>query len=434
MKKVVLSDITENLDKRRVPVSSAIRSKQFQKIYPYYGAQGIVDYVDDFLFDGDFLLVAEDGENLRSQRTNVCTYATGKFWVNNHAHILDAKPGNNLKYIYYRLSLVNFRPFVTGSAQPKLTQDVLSNIPLTVHDEDDQNRIAGLLSALDAKIALNTRINAELEALAKLIYDYWFVQFDFPISAAQAKRMGKPNLAGKPYKSSGGAMVYNQELKREVPEGWEVGTLLDIADYENGLACQRFRPSGPEFLRVIKIREMRDGFTADSEHVRPDIPSKAIIENGDVLFSWSASLEVMIWSGGKGALNQHIFKVTSKEYPKSFFYHQLRNYLQHFKMMAENRKTTMGHITQEHLVQSRIVIPPLALINQLDEKIAPLLQLQVANNIQNQELTTLRDWLLPLLMNGQVRVSAPLDVTPAKENVGLALAAEPAGRYGKKKG
>ena len=230
--------------------------------------------------------------------------------------------------------------------------------------------------------------------MAKTIYDYWFVQFDFP------------NSKGKPYKSSGGKMIWNEELKREMPDlkEWRVGTLLDIADYANGLPCQKFRPIGVDFLRVIKIREMNEGFSVNTEFVRTDIPEKAIIENGDILFSWSASLEVKIWTGGKGALNQHIFKVTSGNYPKSFYYNQLLNYLQHFKMIAENRKTTMGHITQEHLKQSRIVIPSKELTLELDKIIAPLFSKKVINEIENQKLVELRDWLLPMLMNGQVKV------------------------------
>jgi type I restriction enzyme S subunit len=249
-----------------------------------------------------------------------------------------------------------------------------------------------ILSALTDKIDLNNRINAELEKMAKTLYDYWFVQFDFP------------DKNGKPYKSSGGKMAYNAELNREIPEGWGVGTLLDIADYVNGIPCQKYRPNGTEVLKVIKIREMHGGFSPYTELVRPNIPQRAIIENGDVLFSWSASLEVQMWSGGKGALNQHIFKVTSAEYPKSFYYYQLFNYLQHFKMMAENRKTTMGHINQEHLQQSRIVLPPKELTFELEKKIGPIFEEKVNNEVQNQSLSTLRDWLLPMLMNGQVTV------------------------------
>ena len=308
-------------------------------------------------------------------------------WVDNdETEILNS-------YLYY---FYQTNPWFTtsGSTIKRIYNDDLRNIRITYPESlQEQGKIAAVLSALDAKIELNRRINAELESMAKTIYDYWFVQFDFP------------NELGQPYKSSGGEMVWNAQLKRKIPAGWEVGSLLDVADYFNGLPCQKYRPTGEEYLRVIKIREMRDGFTDSSEFVSPDIPEQAIIENGDVLFSWSASLEVMLWSGGKGALNQHIFKVTSDEYPKSFFYYQLVNYLQHFKMMAENRKTTMGHITQEHLKQSRIVIPPKDLTEELEKIIAPIFKKKMNNEIENQTLAELRDWLLPMLMNGQVTVN-----------------------------
>ncbi|APY10277.1 hypothetical protein BWZ22_03065 [Seonamhaeicola sp. S2-3] len=283
---------------------------------------------------------------------------------------------------------------------------------------DEQKQIAKVLSDLDAKIEVNNKINAELEALAKTIYDYWFVQFDFPFDFAQ----GKPDKNGKPYKSSGGKMVYNEQLKREIPEGWEDGSLVDIATYTNGIACQKYRPDSDEFLPVIKIREMRDGITANTEKVKIDIPEKVKVFDGDVLFSWSASLEVMLWSGGDGGLNQHIFKVTSKKFPKSFYYFELLNYLQHFKMVADLRKTTMGHITRDHLKQSRIIIPSLEVIKKLDEKLKPILDKQVLLNKQNQKLAELRDWLLPMLMNGQVTVGE------AKEQLGMV--AEEGEKYG----
>jgi type I restriction enzyme S subunit len=166
---------------------------------------------------------------------------------------------------------------------------------------------------------------------------------------------------------------------------------------------------------------MNGGFTSSTEFVGVNIPERSLINNGDVLFSWSASLDVKIWSGGIGALNQHIFKVTSDVYPVSFYYHQLRNYLNHFKMMAENRKTTMGHITQDHLTQSRIVIPPIDLVENLDKVLSPMLKKKVANEVENQKLVELRDWLLPMLMNGQVKVG------DAERE--LAMAAEPKVKY-----
>ena len=282
-----------------------------------------------------------------------------------------------------------------GTKMPRGDKKQILNFEIPNFKLSAQKEIASVLTSLDSKIKLNIGINAELESMAKTLYDYWFVQFDFP------------DINGKPYKSSGSKMIWNEELKRMIPDSnkWRIGTLLDIANYENGLPCQKYRPTGKDFFRVIKIREMNEGFSANTEFVRTDIPEKSIIENGDILFSWSASLDVKIWTGGKGALNQHIFKVTSKEYPKSFYFYQLLNYLQHFKMMAENRKTTMGHITQEHLKQSRIAIPPKELTKELDKIIAPLFLKKVNNEIENQKLSEIRDWLLPMLMNGQVKVN-----------------------------
>ena len=238
-------------------------------------------------------------------------------------------------------------------------------------------------------------INDNLEAMAKQLYDYWFVQFDFP------------NEEGKPYKSSGGAMVWNEKLKREIPQGWHCGTLLDIAEYTNGLACQKYRPTDNNKLPVIKIKEMHDGLSADTEWVKVDIPDDVKVFDGDVLFSWSASLEVMLWAYGNGGLNQHIFKVTSKNgYPRSFYFYQLFHYVGVFKQMAEARKTTMGHITQDHLRQSTIALPPnVDIANRLEENLCPIFDEIVKNNQENMALTKQRDELLPLLMNGQASVN-----------------------------
>jgi type I restriction enzyme S subunit len=136
---------------------------------------------------------------------------------------------------------------------------------------------------------------------------------------------------------------------------------------------------------------------------------KYIIDDGDVLFSWSATLDVKIWTEGRGALNQHIFKIESELYPRTFYYFELLNYLQHFKMMAELRKTTMGHITIDHLKTSYISIPPLELIKNLDKLINPIIEKVIMHKKENQKLASLRDWLLPMLMNGQVKVMGDLE-------------------------
>ena len=231
--------------------------------------------------------------------------------------------------------------------------------------------------------------------MAKQLYDYWFVQFDFP------------NEEGKPYKSSGGEMVWNEKLKREIPKDWHCGTLIDIAEYTNGLACQKYRPTDENKLPVIKIKEMHDGLSPDTEWVKADIPESVKVYDGDVLFSWSASLEVMLWAYGNGGLNQHIFKVTSKNgYPRSFYFYQLKHYIGVFKQMAEARKTTMGHITQDHLKQSTIALPSnVAIANKLEEKLCPIFDAIVKNNQEIMSLAKQRDELLPLLMNGQATVN-----------------------------
>ena len=299
-------------------------------------------------------------------------------------------------FVYYIFEFIKkeIQKTSSGSIQDNINIDYLTNLHLMVPSKAYQDKIVELLSSLDQKIALNNQINEELEAMAKTLYDYWFVQFDFP------------DENGKPYKSSGGKMVYNEQLKREIPEGWGVDSLWNIATFYNGLAMQKFRPASEtaESLPVIKIREMFSGFSKDTEKASIDIPKEAIVESGDILFSWSATLEVIFWGGEKGALNQHIFKVTSEKYPKSFIYNELRSYLKVFKTIAELRKTTMGHITQDHLKQAMIIVPPSDLIDEIDNRISLILKQQLDLKQQNQELTQLRDWLLPMLMNGQVRV------------------------------
>ena len=312
--------------------------------------------------------------------------------------VLLKKCKENPFYLYYYLISDFGQKFLinnsSASAQSALNQTNLKKLPINFPTLNKQEQVVSILKSLDDKIELNNRINAELEAMAKTLYDYWFVQFDFP------------NIEGKPYKTSGGKMVYNETLKREIPEGWEVKSLYEIADYINGLACQKFRPENEndDYLPVIKIREMNEGKSNNTERARINIPEKNIINDGDVLFAWSASLDVKIWTEGKGALNQHIFKVVSKDFPRSFYYFELLNYLKHFKMMAELRKTTMGHITIDHLKTSYISIPPKNLIEKLDKKLNILIEKIIINQKQNQELSALRDWLLPMLMNGQVKV------------------------------
>ena len=302
------------------------------------------------------------------------------------------------RYLYNSGVFFNFEGKTSGIKNLQLDM-ALSTIEIEPYSIEEQIRIADCLFSIEQKLQLNRSINHNLEAMAKQLYDYWFVQFDFP------------DENGKPYKSSGGKMVWNEKLKREIPEGWHCGNLFEIAVFTNGLACQKFRPKpGEKPLPVIKIREMHDGISSDSEEVSPNIPESVKVYNGDVLFSWSASLEVMVWAYGLGGLNQHIFKVTSANgFPKSFYYFQLLNYVDVFKKMAEARKTTMGHITQDHLQQSTIAIPnDKDIADKFEKRVSPILTGTVKQQEVISILTKLRDSLLPLLMNGQVSVNYDL--------------------------
>ena len=374
----------------RFSSGKSIKASQIsaEGLYPVYGGNGLRGFTDTFNFDGECSIIGRQGAYCGNVR-----YFKGKAFMTEHAIVAVVNENHNNGYVSNLLSMMNLAQYQGQSAQPGLSVSTLSKITIKLPDLATQEQCFNVLNLIDQKIQINNQINQELEDMAKTLYDYWFVQFDFP------------DQNGKPYKSSGGKMVYNPELKREIPEGWGVDSLWNIANFYNGLAMQKYRPDTNEdgYLPVIKIREMMNGFSKDTEKARLDIPTEAVVERGDILFSWSATLEVIIWGKERGALNQHIFKVTSDTYPKSFIYFELKSYLKVFKAIAELRKTTMGHITQNHLKQAKIVVPPIEIISKLDAKLQPIMLKQQILENQNQELTQLRDWLLPMLMNGQVK-------------------------------
>jgi type I restriction enzyme S subunit len=312
--------------------------------------------------------------------------------------VFRAKEGHSPNFLYAVLLQDSFFDYVMqgakGSKMPRGDKEQILRYEMPTLSCSEES-IGTFFLNLDYKIKLYEQINQNLEAMAKQLYDYWFVQFDFP------------NEEGKPYKSSGGEMLWNDKLKRNIPVGWHCGNLFEIAVFTNGLACQKFRPKDDEVpLPVIKIREMHDGISVDTEEVTSNIPESVKVYNGDVLFSWSASLEVMLWAYGLGGLNQHIFKVTSaNDFPKSFYYFQLLDYVDVFKKMAEARKTTMGHITQDHLQQSTIAIPDNKdIADKFEELISPIFKQIVKLQEEISNLIKQRDELLPLLMNGQITI------------------------------
>ena len=248
---------------------------------------------------------------------------------------------------------------------------------------DDQRRIASILSSLDRKIELNNKINADLEEMAQAIFKNWFVDFE-------------------PFKN--GKFV-DSELGM-IPEGWKVGRLTEIASYMNGLAMQKFPPENNEdSLPVLKIKELGQGFCGtDSDRCSCNIKDECKIHNGDVIFSWSGTLLVDVWCGGDCGLNQHLFKVTSKEYPKWFYYYWTKHHLQEFIHIAKDKAVTMGHIKRGHLEEALVAIPDNDSMEKAYELFEPILSKMISLRLENSRLSLLRDTLLPRLMSGELEV------------------------------
>lgn len=375
-----LSDLCEILDSKRKPLSALQRAKK-QGIYPYYGAQGIIDHLDDYLLDGEYLLVAEDGANLETRNQPIANIAKGKIWVNNHAHVLGSNGKCPLNLLGFILNNMNISPYVTGCAQPKLNQENLRNIEIELPSHIDS--IASILSSLDRKIELNNKINADLEEMAQAIFKNWFVDFE-------------------PFKD--GKFV-DSELGM-IPEGWKVGRLTEIASYMNGLAMQKFPPENNEdSLPVLKIKELGQGFCGtDSDRCSCNIKDECKIHNGDVIFSWSGTLLVDVWCGGDCGLNQHLFKVTSKDYPKWFYYYWTKHHLQEFIHIAKDKAVTMGHIKRGHLEEALVAIPDNDSMERAHELFEPILSKMISLRLENSRLSLLRDTLLPRLMSGELEV------------------------------
>ena len=325
------------------------------------------------------------------------------------------------KYIYYALFRDEFFDHMMngskGTKMPRGDRNSIMEFPIPDLDKLTQKKIAKVLSDLDAKIEVNNKINAELEALAKLIYDYWFVQFDFPFDFAQ----GKPDPNGKPYKSSGGKMVYNAALKREIPEGWEDGVLSDIADITMGQS-----PSGSSYNEEGEGTVFYQGST-DFGSRFPTVrkyttePSRLAEEN-DILLSVRAPVGTLNQAMEGCCIGRGLAALREKEGSISFLWSQM----EYFKQIFDRRNasgTTFGSITKDDLFNLKLCIPKKEVLEEFKKIVDPFHDKIVVNSKQNQKLSALRDWLLPMLMNGQVTVGE------AERELGMV--AEDSVKYGK---
>ena len=281
----------------------------------------------------------------------------------------------NPKYIKYFCQSKQYKDWInsfnTGSTRGNINAQTLGKMPIPLIERTAQDALVSILSSIDEKIKKNNEINNNLEQQAQAIFENEFLSL------------------------------------QSLPDGWKQASLIDIADYLNGLAMQKYRPSANEIgIPVLKIKELRQGCCDDnSEFCSPSIKSDYIIHDGDVIFSWSGSLLVDFWCGGICGLNQHLFKVSSSNYDKWFYYAWTKHHLDRFIAVAADKATTMGHIKRDELAKAEVLIPNETDYNRIGALLQPIYDLIISNRIENKKLAETRDSLLPKLMSGEIDMS-----------------------------
>ena len=343
---------------------------------PIYGTGGIMRYGNQALYDKETILIPRKGS------LNNIFYLNEPFWSVDT--IFWSKINEVVafpKYLFYNLKVLDFASMDVGSAIPSLTTELLKKIEIELPPLPEQQSVASILSAIDDKIENNLAINKTLEEMAMALYKHWFIDFG-------------PFQDGEFIESELGL----------IPKGWEVKSVYDIATYVNGAA---FKPS--ELLDdgkyVIKISELNGGITKNTGKSNKQVKPEQIINDGSVLFSWSATLDIFLWDKGEALLNQHIFNVLpNKVLSKEILYFLLKNIIAYFKAIAADRATTMGHIKITHLKETLIAIPNKIIQIEINDRLKPIFDHILENLTENQSLTQLRDTLLPQLISGEVRL------------------------------
>lgn len=344
------------------------------------------------------------------------------------------------KFMGFYLRSKFFRKTMTNNAvltlRASLNEDIFSYLKLYLPHYETQKKIGDFLYSLNAKIEINNRINAELEAMAKTIYDYWFVQFDFPISAAQAASMGKPDKKGKSYKASGGKMVWSEELKIEIPEGWEAGTLSNISELIRGVtysAVDIKDKSDKDVVPILRATNITRNVIDLQNMVyvpKEFVDEKQILNQFDILITMSSGSKDHIGKNGfyyfdeKAGFGAFCAKIVAKENYRFYLYSYTQSDFMFTTIRNECLGTNINNLNGSLVNGFRLAIPPKDLIDKFNSKIEPMFNKIGINQKENQRLTELRDWLLPMLMNGQIKIK------DAEQE--LAMAAEPEVDYGPK--
>lgn len=352
--------------------------------YPIISSSGISGFHAEYKIEGEGVITGRYGT------LGEMYYIDGKYWPHNTALYVKDFKGNYPKYVYFLMKCLGNLKTSDKSTVPGVNRNDLHEIVVPFLELEFQKDIADVLSSLDAKIDLNNRINAELEAMAKTLYDYWFVQFDFP------------NEEGKPYKSSGGKMVWSEELKREIPEGWEVGVLEDIANITMGQS-----PPGESYNDIGEGMIFFQGCTDFGNRypvirqftTKPTRYAKA----GDILLSVRAPVGKLNFAKEACCIGRGLAALNSKDDCIAYLFGIMLNLKQVFDRRNVDG-TTFGSITKDDLFSLKVLRPSKEILERYQETINPAFEKQNKIELENQHLSQLRDWLLPMLMNGQVKV------------------------------
>lgn len=365
--------------------------------YPVFGGNGLRGYTDRYNQDGSYLIIGRQGAYCGNVRYNV-----GKAFLTEHAIVGQTKNEHNAIYLAFKLSLMNLAQFQGQSAQPGLSVETLSKIELLMPPRDEQDKIAKILVDLDDKIALNKKMNQKLEAMAKRLYDYWFVQYDFP------------DKNGHPYKTTGGPMTYNLTLKREIPEGWEVSSFTDFGFFKNGINYDK-NEIGDETVKIVNVRNISDSTTyfnideLDDITLKSDDIQKFVTTPKDILLARSGSpgaTRLLPQTDKKIIYCGFIirYQLNEQDLDKQLYlFHVLKGYEQ--VTSTQSAGSILRNISQDTLNALTVVMPQSSILDAFNKKIAPIYSMLRKNICELNKLTALRDKLLPLLMNGQVVVA-----------------------------
>lgn len=364
---------------------------------PVIGGNGVLGFTNQSTFPFPVPLVT-----CRGSKCGLMQWAEPPTWISNNAMAVYFKEnqGDNF-FLHQYLLNSSFDDVTTGSAQPQITVTNLSLKQILLPDLQTQKSISSLMKNIEGKISTNTALSKTLEDIAQTIFKSWFIDFD-PVKAKMVGEKPKGMDAAT-------AALFPDAMEESelglIPKGWEECSLDEISEYLNGLAMQKFPVTvEDEQLPVIKIAQLRSGNTQGADMASGLLDPRFIVKDGDILFSWSGTLEVETWTGGPGALNQHLFKVTGKKVPDWYSYLSTKSFLPFFREIASGKATTMGHIQRAHLSESKLAIPNIELLKRVTEIIEPIISLKVKTLIESRKLVEIRCSLLPRLISGQLQI------------------------------